>query len=182
MKIDANAIEGFDAMSDEEKVKALLGFEIEAPAPKENADEVTKLKTALSKANSECAEWKKALREKQTEQERDEAERAEREKAVEEELASLRKEKTVSGYLAQCLSLGYDKDLATEAANAMADGDAAKIFECQQKFLEAKTKELEAAALNKQPGLTAGAPPTAKEAEVNEENKYRRWAGLPPLK
>ena len=78
MKINVNAIEGFDAMSDEEKVKALLGFEIEAPAPKDNNDEVTKLKTALSKANSEAADWKRQLREKQTEQERAEAERAER--------------------------------------------------------------------------------------------------------
>ena len=182
MKIDVNAIEGFDAMSDEEKVKALLGFEIEAPAPKDNADEVTKLKTALSKANSEAADWKRQLREKQTEQERAEAERAERDKERDELIATLQRKETVSGYLANCLSLGYDKDLATEAANAMADNDAAKIFECQQKFLEAKTKELEAAALNKQPGLTAGAPPTAKDAEINEENKYRRWAGLPPLK
>lgn len=181
MKIDTTKIEGFADMSAEEKLAALEAYEFEAPAPKDN-DEVTKLKTALSKANSEAADWKRQLREKQTEQERAEAERAERDKERDAELETLRKEKTVSGYLAQCLSLGYDKELATEAANAMADNDAAKIFECQQKFLEAKTKELEAAALNKQPGLTAGAPPTAKDAEINEENKYRRWAGLPPLK
>jgi hypothetical protein len=89
---------------------------------------------------------------------------------------------TVGDYLANCLSLGYDKDLAQRAAEAMADNDAAAIMECQREFLEAKQKELEAAALNKQPTLTAGAPPTAKDAEINEENKYRKWAGLPPLK
>ena len=181
MKIDTTAISGYAEMSAEEKLAALEAYEFEAPAPKET-DEVTKLKSALSKANSEAADWKRQLREKQTEQERAEAERAERDKERDAELETLRKEKTVSGYVAQCLSLGYDKELATEAAIAMADNDAAKIFECQQKFLEAKTKELEAAALNKQPGLTAGAPPTAKDAEINEENKYRRWAGLPPLK
>ena len=182
MKIDANAIDGFDAMSDEEKVKALLGFEIEAPAPKDNTDEVTKLKTALSKANSEAADWKRQLREKQTEQERAEAERAERDKERDELIATLQRKETVSGYLANCLSLGYDKDLATEAANAMADGDAAKIFECQQKFLEAKTKEIEANALNKQPGLSVGAPPTASQAEKDAMNKTRSYFGLPPLK
>ncbi len=182
MKINASAIDGFDAMSDEEKVKALLGFEIEVPAPKDNTDEVTKLKTALSKANAEASDWKKQLREKQTEQEREEAERAERDKERDELIATLQRKETVSGYLANCLSLGYDKDLATEAANAMADGDAAKIFECQQKFLEAKTKELEAAALNKQPTLTPGAPPSGKTAEELAEDKRQKSFGLPPKK
>jgi len=182
MKIDTTKIEGFAEMSAEEKLAALESYEFDIPAPKENNDEVNKLKTALSKANSEAADWKRQLREKQTEQERAEAERAERDRERDELIATLQRKETVSGYLASCLSLGYDKDLATEAANAMADGDAAKIFECQQRFLEAKTKELEAAALNKQPGLTAGAPPTSKDAEVAEENKYRRWAGLPPVR
>jgi len=182
MKIDTTKIEGFAEMTAEEKLAALEAYEFETPTPKDNSDEVNKLKTALSKANSECAEWKKALRERQSEQERAEAERAETEKAKDERLKELERKITVGDYLANCLSLGYTKDLAQRAAEAMADNDAAAIMECQREFLEAKTKELEAAALNKQPGLTAGAPPTAKDAEINEENKYRRWAGLPPLK
>lgn len=180
MKIDTSKITGYSEMSAEDKLKALEEFEFEETKP--DSGETDKLKAALSKANSEAAEWKRQFREKQTEQERTEAERAEREKAVEEELRGLRRDKTVSGYVAQCLALGYDKDLATEAANAMADGNADKIFECQQKFLEAKTKELEAAALNKQPGLTAGAPPTAKAAEAEAYNKMRQAWGLKPIK
>lgn len=180
-KIDTTKITGFEEMSAEDKIAALMGYEFETPAPKESSEEVTKLKNALSKANSECAEWKKALREKQTEAERAEAERKEREAAVEEELRTLRKEKTVSGYVAQCLALGYDNDLAIEAANAMADNDAAKIFDCQQKFLDAKKKEYEATALNKQPGITPGAPPTAAAAEAKAQNEIRRAWGLPPI-
>ena len=88
----------------------------------------------------------------------------------------------MSGYLAQCLALGYDKDLAHRAAEAMADNDAASIMAWQQDFLEAKQKELEAAALNKQPTLTPGAPPTAKQAEVEAQNKMRSYMGLPPIK
>jgi hypothetical protein len=53
---------------------------------------------------------------------------------------------------------------------------------CQQDFLAAKTKELEAAALNKQPTLTPGAPPTAKQAEEEAANKIRQHFGLPPIK
>lgn len=182
MKIDVSKIEGYAEMSAEDKLKALEEFDIEIPKPATDTDEVIKLKNALSNANSQAAEYKRALREKQTEQERAEAERAERDAARDAEIKELRRDKTVSGYLANCLSLGYDKDLAQRAAEAMADNDAAAIMECQREFLEAKTKELEAAALNKQPTLTAGAPPTAKDAEINEENKYRKWAGLPPLK
>ena len=173
-------IEGYADMTAEEKLKALEELEIEAP--KDNHETVEKLQAALNAASADASRWKKELREKQTEAERAEAERAEREKAVEDELRTLRRDKTVSGYVAQCLALGYDKDLALRAAEAMADNDAAAIMACQQDFLEAKQKELEAAALNKQPTLTPGAPPTAKQAELETENKLRQRFGLPPKK
>ena len=180
MKIDTSKITGYAEMSAEEKLKALEEYEIETP--KDNSTEVNNLKEALSKANSQAAEWKRQFREKQTEQERAEAERAEREKAVEEELRGLRRDKTVSGYVANCLALGYDKELALRAAEAMADNDAAAILSCQQEFLEKTKKELEATALNKQPTLTTGSPPTAKQAELDAINERRKWVGLPPIK
>lgn len=179
MKIDTTKIAGFDEMTAEDKLNALLGYEFEES---KEPEDVTKLKNALSKANSDAAEWKRQFREKQTEAERAEAERKEHEAAVEEELRTLRRDKTVGGYVAQCLALGYDKDLALRAAEAMADGDAAAVLSCQQDFIEAKKKELEATALNKQPGLTSGSPPTAKDADRDELNKLRRYAGLPPIK
>jgi hypothetical protein len=182
MKIDVSKIPDYESMTAEEKLKALEEYDFDAPAPKDNTDEVTKLKSALSRANSEAADWKRQLREKQTEAERAEAERAEREKAVEEELKSLRRDKTVSGYIAQCLALGYSAELAQKAAEAMADGNAAEIFACQQEFLEVKKKEIEAAALNKQPTLTSGSPPTAKAVEAEAYNKMRKAWGLPPTK
>ena len=181
MKFDSNLIPGFGEMTADEKVEALLNFEIETPAPKDG-DEVTKLKAALSKANSDAAEWKRQFREKQTEAERAEAERKEHEEAVENELRTLRRDKTVSGYVAQYLALGYSQELALKAAEATADNDAAVIMSCQQEYLAAKTKELEAAALNKQPTLTPGAPPTAKQAEEDATNKVRQHFGLPPIK
>lgn len=181
-KVNLESIEGYSEMSAEDKIKALESYEFELPAPKDETEEVKRLKAALSKANSESAEWKKALREKQTEAERAEADRKERDAKVEEELKSLRRDKTVSGYTAQYLSLGYSKELALKAAEAMADGDAATSLACQQEFLETKTKELEAAALNKQPKLSSGAPPTAKDADKDAINKERAWFGLPPIK
>lgn len=182
-KIDVTSIKGYAEMSAEEKVAALEGFEFN------ETETEAKLKTAMSNANSETAKYKrerdeavKKWKETLSEQEKAEAERAEREKAVEEELKSLRRDKSVSGYVAQCLALGYSAELAQKAAEAMADGNTAEIFACQQAFLEAKQKEIEAAALNKQPTLTAGSPPTAKQADHDAINRERAWFGLPPLK
>ena len=105
-KIDPSKIEGFDNLSADEKVAALLNQEIEVEQT-EPAD-VTKLKTSLSKANSEAAEYKRLLREKQTEAERAEADRAEREKALQDELASYRDKERISSYKAQLMSAGVD--------------------------------------------------------------------------
>ena len=185
MKIDVSKIEGYAEMSAEDKLKALEEFDFEIPKPATDTDEVIKLKNALSNANSQAAEYKRALREKQSEQERAEAERAEREAARDAEIKELRRDKTVSKRLASCLSLGYDTESAAQMAEATAnltDDEADTLFNSQKTFLEAKTKELEAAALNKQPTLTPGAPPTAAEAEKAAQNKMRSYFGLPPLK
>lgn len=180
MKIDVSKIEGFDAMTPEDKLAAILGYEFEDPKPADSG-EVTKLKAALSKANGEAAEWKRQFREKQTEQERAEAERAENEKALQDELKSLRREKVLSEYAKQCMAIGYDASLAAECAEAMADGRFNDVFAIQSRFMDAKKKEIEAAALNKQPGLTPGTPPV-QAAEKAEENRIRSIFGLPPTK
>ena len=168
-------------MSAEDKVKAVLEYEFDEPkAPDSNA-EITKLKTALSKANSEAADWKRQFRDTQTAAERAEAERAEAEKAMQEELKALRRGKVVDEYAKKCMGMGYDAELAAECAEAMADGRFNDVFNAQQKFMEARTKEIEAAALNKQPSLSLGAPPV-QSAEKAETNRMRAIFGLPPLK
>ena len=52
--------------------------------------EIERLQKALTKSNSEAADYKRKLQEKQTEEERAEAERAEKTRAMEEELATLK--------------------------------------------------------------------------------------------
>lgn len=177
-------IEGYSEMTADEKLAALESLEYE-----DHSEEVSKLKTAMSKANSENAEQKRRIADltekwkaEMDEAKRAQVEREEHDKAVEEELRTLRRDKTVSGYQAQCLALGYTNELALRAAEAMADNDAAAIMACQQEFLDAKQKELEAAALNKQPTLTTGSPPTAQGADLEALNKQRRYFGLPPIK
>ena len=164
MKIDVSTIEGFDTMSEGEQLEALKNFEFEVPAGNE---EMTKLQRALSKVNSEAAEYKRQLREKQTEQERAEAERAENEKALREELEGLRREKTIASYEAKYLALGYDDELARGAAEAMASGDLDKVFATQAEYNKKQKQAFEEAALNKQPDLSTGKPP--KGAQIDDQ-------------
>lgn len=55
MKIDTSRIEGYADMSTEDKLKALEGFEYE-----DNAAELSRQKNAISKANSDAAQWKRS--------------------------------------------------------------------------------------------------------------------------
>ena len=140
--------------------------------------ELEKLKAALSRANSEAAEYKRALREKQTEKERADAERAEADKAMREELETLRKEKRVSEYTAKCVTLNMDAELAGKTANALADGDMDSVFDCLREFVEATKTRLNNEALNRQSGLSAGIPPTKGNTEDEITAQLRRYAGL----
>ncbi len=59
-KIDTTKIEGYAGMTAEQKLAALEAFEL----PDNNSAELERLKNAVSKANSEAAEYKKQLRAK----------------------------------------------------------------------------------------------------------------------
>ena len=176
-KIDPSKIEGFDNLSADEKVAALLNQEIEVEQT-EPAD-VTKLKTSLSKANSEAAEYKRLLREKQTEAERAEAERAEKDREREELLKSLLEEKREVTYKAKFMAIGYDSDTAEVLAKYLPEGVSDEYFQATKSFLDNQRQKLLTESINKQPGLSVGTPPTAAQAEREEENLLRKRMGLP---
>lgn len=175
-KIDVSKINGFDGMSAEEKLAALQNYEFEIPQSESDNAEVTKLQRLLSKANSEAADFKKQLREKQSEAERAEAERAEADKSLREELEALKKDKTIASYQAKYLSLGYDADLAAKTAQAFASGDYETVFANQALFNEAQKKAFDTAALNRQPGLSAGQTPQSKQIEDQFMTAFRKAA------
>lgn len=150
-KIDTNKIPGYAEMSAEDKLKALEAFEYD-----DNAAEVERLKGAVSKANSEAASWKKKHNELLTEDERKKQEDADALANMKKELDELRKDKTISEYKAKLIAQGYDEALASDTAQAMADGDTAKVFANQGKFLEDYAKKVKADALKKIPKPPAG--------------------------
>lgn len=151
MNIDTKLIEGYEDMTAEEKVAALEKFEYN-----DYSEENTKLRNSVSKANKEAAEWKKKHNALLDDDERKKQEADEKYAQMEQKLAALEKEKTISAYKASYLSMGYDDDLALEIANATAEGEMDKVFECQKKFLEAHDKQVTKGALKNTPRPGAG--------------------------
>ena len=141
--------------------------------------EIEKLKASLSRANSQAAEYKRQRNEALDKSKLAEVERAEQEQAMREELETLRKEKQVSDYTARCVALNMEADLAAQTANALAAGNMDSVLDCLKAFVEATTTRLNNEALNRQPGLSAGTPPTTNTAVKSEEDKIRGWMGLP---
>lgn len=171
-KIDTSKIEGYANMTPEQKLAALEGFEYE-----DNAAELEKQKNALSKANSEAAEWKRKHNALLSEEEKKKQEDADKLAQMEQELADLRKGKTVSEFKAKFIAQGYDEVLAEDTAKAMADGDSAKVFANQQKFLDEYAKQVKADALKKTPKPTPGAGGGTGEMDYAKKIEEARTNG-----
>lgn len=150
-KIDTSKIEGYDKMTPEQKIAALEAFDHPAP----DYTGYVKKET-FDATSSELAALKKKTREQLSEEERKKQESAEKLAQMETELASLRKDKTVSEYKAKFLAQGYSEELAAATAAALADGDTATVFANQQKFLDEYTKTVKAENLKGTPRPPAG--------------------------
>ena len=136
-----------EGMTLEEIETALADVEF----PADQTAEVERLKAALSKSNSENAEWKKKHREALSEEERKSQEVADELKQLREQNEKLVRESNLSKHKAKFLGMGYDEALATDAATAMVDGDMEKLFSYQQKHQEAFEKKIRADALKGTP-------------------------------
>lgn len=136
-----------EGMTVEEINEALASVEF----PVDQSAEIERLKTALTKSNSENAEWKKKHREALSEEERKAQETADLIKQLQEENATLTRDSNVSKHKAKFLGMGYEETLANDAAVAMVDGDMEKLFSYQQKHQEALEKKIRADALKSTP-------------------------------
>lgn len=127
-----------EGMTEEEISKALetIGQGSEA--------ELNKLKSALSKANSEAADYKKQLRIKQSDDEAAAAMQKEEHDKLIQENADLKRSISLSERKAKLISMGYDEKLAGETATAMVDGDMDAVMANQSKYLEIQKKNIQA--------------------------------------
>jgi hypothetical protein len=141
-----------EGMTLEEIETALADVEF----PEDQTAEVERLKAALSKSNSENAEWKKKHREALSEEERKSQEVADELKQLREQNEKLLRESGMAKHKAKFLAMGYDEALATDAATAMVDNDTEKLFSYQQKHQEALEKKIRADALKGTPKPVPG--------------------------
>lgn len=135
--------------------------------PDNNAAEVTRLKAALSKANSEAADYKKQLRGKQSEAEAEAAAKQEEHDNLVKENADLKRSITLSEKKAQLLAMGYDVKLAESTAAAMVDGDMDTVMKNQTQYLEAQKKDILANKMKQTPRPAAG-------SETSGEMDYQK--------
>ena len=170
MKIDTTNIEGYAEMTTEQKLAALEAFEYD-----DHAEELEQLRNSKTKANAEAAEWKRKHNERLTEEEKAAAEREAKWAEMEAKLAAMEKEKLESTYKASYLALGYEEELATDTAKAMAAGDMAKVFANQKKAAEAAEQKFRAEAMKNTPTPdgNGGGKPNANEVDAKNLGKAR---------
>ena len=141
MNIDTSKIEGYADMTAEQKIAALEGYKFET-----DYSGFVKKET-FDKTASELAEWKRKHNALLSEEEKKKMEDEQKFADMQTELEKLRKEKSVSTYKASFLSKGYDEELATKAANAMADGNTSELFATLDAFKESIENSAKASAL-----------------------------------
>jgi len=185
MKIEWDKIEGYrEDMTPEEKMALLESYEPEAPdpetppapaksepkpapVPKKGSETISKVQ--FDKVASELAAARKQLRARMSEEEINEAKRQDEHEAFKLELETMRRDKTLSTYKAQYLALGYDEALASETAEAMADGDMDAVFLNMKKQGSAFEKTLRADILKETPTPPAGDNPDPKDTDLFTE-------------
>ena len=151
-------IENYENMTPEEKLAALEAYDPEKDG--------FVSKVLFDKTSSEAANYKKQLREKQSDEEAKAAKEAEERAALVSRVAELEKEKTINGYVNSFLALGYDEKTAKETAEALATGDMDLVFMNQKKHTENREKLLRAELLKETPLPAAGKTVTKTREEV----------------
>ena len=177
-KIDVGSIEGYADMSAEEKLAALESFEYDDHSA-EIAD-LGKWKDAVTKANSEAAEYKKQLKTLQDQQKTGNTKADDTIAQLQAQVAELTRQNTIASYAAQFIALGYDSELAQATAIATADGDVAAVFENQRKFLAQHDKDLKADIFKQTPKPGQGG--TGKQAPAMTLEKYRKLSEVDKMK
>lgn len=163
MKIDTTKIDGYEAMTAEEKIAALEAYEM--------ATDYTGYvkKELLDKANSEAASYKKQLEEKMTDEERKAAEENALVEQLRQENEALKREKNVSEATAKYISMGFDENLAKETAEAQVNGEMDKVMANVKITMENVRKQAEKANLEKMEDPARG----QSGAETLTKEKFR---------
>lgn len=159
-KIDISTIEGFEEMSAEDKLAAVLAIEV----PEQVDLSKFVAKDVFDKKASEAANLSKQLKSKMSEDELAEAERARIQLENDEKYADLEskyndliKQSTIATYKAKYLAQGYDEKLAQATAVALADGDMETVFKNGETFKTELEKQIKSDQMKNDPSPSGSA-------------------------
>lgn len=168
-KIDTSKISGFDNMTDEQKLTALLGLDI----PEEMDKTKWVPKSTLDAKLTELADLNKKYRGKLTEEEKTAADRAAQDAAKDAEIAdwkgkyeSAQKQLNINNYKTGYMALGYDEKLAQETAEAIADGKMDVVLANGKKHQEALTAKIKEELMRGDPKPNGGSDGKSEDAAV----------------
>lgn len=171
-KLNTALIDGFDTMSVEQKLEALLGMEVPDEVDMSKYVDATiynKLKTANDRNSSELADMKKKMNAKMTDDERIKADAEAAQKELQEKYDALLKESTIGKYVAKYVAQGYDQELAQKTAEALFSGDMDTVFANGEKFRDQMVKNAKADALRDTPRPGAGEPSDGQKKLSQDE-------------
>lgn len=175
MKIDTAKIEGFDSLTPEQKVEALLAYEMEETKPDYSG---YVKKDVFDKTASDLAKLKKEALDRLSEDEKAKAIAQEEMNNLRARNEQLEREAKVASFKAKLISNGYSEELASANAEALANGDMDTVFANQQKFLAEHDKAVKASMLGKTPTPPAGSGSgtLTKEDIMKERDTEKRQA------
>ena len=173
-RFDTSTIEGYDSMTAEEKVSALENFEFD-----NFSDEVERLKSSVSKANSEAAGYKRRLSEVSKGKDAELTEKDELLKALTDKVTKLENEQKANELKMRFVGVGCNTKIAEESANAIIGGDIDAFFKSQEEFIKEHDRQKELEMLKKTP--RPGNAPTKKYTSKDdilaiEDSAERRQA------
>ena len=136
----SDLIENFDSMSDADKLAAAANLEIP------DAPDLTQYvkKSVFDKTASDLAAAKKTIADKLTAEEAAAAAKAQEDADKDERMKELVRKVEIADNEKELLKQGYSAALAAEVAEAMADGDKARVFAGQAKHQEEREKAIRA--------------------------------------
>ena len=173
-KIDTASINGFDTMTAEEKVAALLGVEIPEQV---NLSEYVKKSVFDAKA-SEAASLSKKLQGFMSEDDKAKDAMQTEIEALKQKYSDLEtahnatlKENRIAQYKANYIAQGYEEALATDTAQALEAGDMAKVFENTKKFTEGLQAKIRADIMKNDPHPGGSGDGKEKDAAIERAKK-----------
>lgn len=148
-----------EGMTAEEQLAALE----EISLPKDNSDELQRLKSANDKLASEAAENKRKLKDHMSEEEKRSAEEAERIQTMENENKALKKQIAIADYTGKFIASGLDQKTAAECAEAAYEGKIDTIITHFNAKISSVKDDVKAQLISETPTLRGGKSVSPKD-------------------